>query len=153
MLVICTDTNGAVGIVKGKIYVVEETPADPTVYLMRRDGTNVYYMKDRFTKVNSYRVRALESHGGGLVKDQIYEVTDYPGDSNSWMTPPYSASDGFYKKRFSAPIDDRVPTNSRPLKVVDLIEEKYRKILTTRAYPNECDCMTNRSVCPYHKDT
>lgn len=152
MLAKCIDDAGATGIVKGKIYAVEETSVDPTAYLIRKDGSNIYYMKDRFTVLKSYRVRSRETHSSGLVKDQIYEVIDYPTDKDCWMTPPYTSSDGYYKTRFTDPIDDSIPMGSRPLHVGDMIEEKYRKILTTRAYPNECICGTNRSECIYHKN-
>ena len=151
MLVKCIDIEN-VELHLDYIYKAEPNPKHSDHYLINISGTIAGYMKSRFVAVPSFKVRAILSTSSGLVEDQLYEVAEYPGDSRCWLIDPYIVGhNGHYKSRFSDPIDDRVPMGSRPLHVADMIEERLRKILTTRAYSNECPCGTNRTVCTFHK--
>ena len=151
MLVKCIDNEDVDHLYLDFIYKAEPNPRNRDQYLIQIDGTPAAYMKSRFVEVPVFKVRAKESTSSGLVKNQLYEVVEFPLDTTCWLIDPYTNKNGLYKTRFHSPVDNRVPMGSRPLVIVDKEEERLRKILTTRAYPEECDCGTNRSVCIYHK--
>jgi hypothetical protein len=150
MLVKCIDNQGVSILALDKVYQAEQSSVEGNYHIIL-GGSKIDFAKRRFEVLTSYMVRAKETILAGLVKDAIYEVVEHVTDSSCWMIAPYRNIDGHYKRRFSDPIDDRVPMDSRSLHVVDLIEEKLRKILTTRAYSNECPCGTNRTACRYHE--
>jgi hypothetical protein len=150
MLVKCIDTLGVAHLHLDHIYHAVNS-SDTNRYLIKVDGISQSYMKTRFSAVTVFKVRAKETISS-IVLGDLYEVVEYPTDPTCWLIDPYTLADNYLKTRFEAPIDDRVPMGSRPL-VIDALEEKFRKILTTRNMPGECICGTTKSACRYHKDT
>jgi len=134
-------------------YKATQHPSDPDRYMITENGFRLPYMKARFVEFPVFKVRAKQNTTT-LSINPLYEVIQHPIHYDRWLIDPYdNSSSGHYKIRFSDPIDNRVPMDSKPLPIGDLIEAKLRKILTTRAYPDECVCGTTRSICRYHRNT